>query len=265
MWARLRLSPFDRYILKFSNINLYSLYGYNLLTTDIFTESHVVRFLFRILFGENFKHICNIYHDQSKSKINKASEDDIIKACLSTACGPTFRHTTINIAQNNKNTINYEKLFEKSNNICDIFVKYCNCPTTQEKTFFLLESDANIKVFFKGTKELNGQKGLCFGHFQKLFNLALKLYACVYTFQKALHISVTWTKIDAQAIINADCPIDSKIINTLIENHNCKQFSGVKWSKMKSPRDILIYQQMQSVIRSTGIGSNLLFDFEEWF
>ena len=218
------------------------------------TDEHVVRFLFRILFGEEYRTI-----------INAKGEEDIICACLRAACGPAFSHVTENTPLCKNKVINYKTVITPSSVLYKVFLDFCNSYSSASKAQLLDSNDTHLKKFFNSYKAISGAKALCFGHFQKLFNLALKLYICVYTFSSILKIPATMgTIISIQAMINADCPIDSKIIAVLVSKYKCSQFKGVNWSQLCGSSGVNTYIDLQKEIGKHYAGSNLLFDFEEW-
>lgn len=266
---------------KLSKLSIDFLVNYPIASSPIganiggITGDDIVVFLFRIIFGDRFKNIYNIRRVSSKrygdekgnedgssgnSTKNIATDDDIIKACLCAACGPAFSHVTKNKSKKgvfiNAKGVDYEKLFDSNPNIYKIFEEFCNAMTSNDK--------ANVIV--SNISWLNSILGIVkcytrFGHYQKLFNVALKLYICVYAFRAVLKISNPMcTKITRSALDVADCPIDSKIRDVLVNRYGFSGFSKIVWSRM-SPKE---YLDMQDAIRNIRSGSNLLFDFKEW-
>ena len=130
-------------------------------------------------------------------------------------------------------------------------------------------------------KKAEGDCALCFGHLQKMFNIAVKLYFCLYMSRKELGIENLFYEDLTDCFQFADCPIDSIILNKLdkkianeeldkfaskVKCEKIKKFSDLRWSKFtftKSNDEKNAYEIVQDAI-STLSSNRLAFDFEEW-
>ena len=81
------------------------------------------------------------------------------------------------------------------------------------------------------------------------------------TSQKGTIVCLTdnnwWQGIFDEDSFDADCPLDSRILDKI-------GISKTKWSKIGNGYPISDYGAIQGIIRSKTIGCNLLFDFENW-
>lgn len=238
---------------------------------------------------------------EKDNKIDEACRI-LIVACLRIAWNDAFRHVT-------KNVENLESKFKKNgefsgtsfdNYVCtqilnddfiiDTFKEYINAETTEKKIAVLSDADENKKLAkkFETIKIIDEteDKALCFGHFQKLYNMAVKLYICLYIMRDELGLSFMGksTKYaDPNNFANADCPVDSYILKRLDEifseenrtvpyeefiklKPDCKKFADISWSKLKSKNDIMVYKVIQDTIKKLCNSNecNLIFDFKNW-
>ena len=153
----------------------------------------VITFQTQIMMGSQF------------ARVKKAeNKKDIIIACLRMGWNDAFRHTSKNVKEGNQTVLEIESAswdkerHEKYDDyICsvlgqeqflDIFLKYARANGTKNKIDVIEKGFETLKEQLKHIKETSGDKQLCFGHFQKMFNIALKLYLCLYMWQGYLSI-----------------------------------------------------------------------------
>ena len=224
-------------------------------------RSHIIKFLFRVLATQHYNLI-----------INALNDEDIIIACLRIAWNDAFRHVSKN-QPNAKKKQDFKAMHNKDVNeyivncilrneiVLNSFLNYCRANTPAEKVLSL-ENDINNGLLrcFEDVKVIDKKEDnhLCFGHFQKLYNMAIKYYLCVYFCSDDLGIKhLMLQKIDLNWLECADCPIDS-IICGLLD-------SKLVWSKIESAQCISEYLNLQNRIKSEVTHkSNLWYDFENW-
>lgn len=226
------------------------------------TFKHVWDFQLRIMMGNQYFN-CK----------NASTQEDIIVACLRLGWNDAFRHTSKNIdgidEKNKEKTI-----AEICKNITDRFIKYAEQATTEERHDYIngcLNDDkfknefAKIKVTDSGA-----DKTLCFGHIQKMFSMALKLFLCLkicaeQANEMNIDIGLNIEHFECNfSFETADCPIDSIIIGRLD-----KKMQDIKWSKLGQNEDHPSnrYIEIQKAInekKNDNTKSNLCFDFENW-
>ena len=265
-------------------------------------KTNVTTFQTQVMLGAQFAKL--------KEAQAKAEEDNkldeacriLIVACLRVAWNDAFRHVT-------KNVENLENKFKKNGEFSDInfdryvceeilnddliintFTKYINAETTEKKITVLCDADKDRKLAkkFKTIKiiDKSEDKALCFGHFQKLFNMAVKLYICLYIMRDELGLSFmskSTKYADPNKFANADCPVDRYILQRLDEiiseenitvpyeelkklRPDCEKFADIFWSKLKTKNDIKVYKVIQDTIKELCNSNecNLIFDFENW-
>lgn len=265
---------------------------------------HVITFQTQIMMGTQFGRIMwakeNADSEDEASKI----KNELLIACLRMGWNDAFRHTSENVA-NAEDNINKEKT--KNNNgikkygrqtFDDYFCTVINDETLlaifceyacDEKKADYLESKCEVLNTIVGKVKLTtGNKALCFGHYQKMFNIALKLYLCLYLCRDFLDLKPELFYEDVvNALKYAECPVDSIILKRMdskntddfeeyktyktengvkIQN---KKFADIVWSKIGHAEKSTIesYINVQSAIRKLNNDdekSNLYFDFAEW-
>ncbi len=221
---------------------------------------HVWQFQIRIMMGNQYNRC-----------ITAQSQKDIIVACLRLGWNDAFRHTSKNIdgiKEGQKESI----IVNVCQDIATDFIEYAKKTTTKERHEYIdkcienqdfINKFARIKVVTK-----NKDKALCFGHIQKMFNMAIKLFLCLkICVEQAvdmgldLGLDINLFKCDF-AFDTADCPIDSIILGTL---DNCYH---IKWSKLgHAEHPSLEYKTAQDAIKEAlndTTKSNLYYDFENW-
>lgn len=265
-------------------------------------KTNIITFQTQVMMGAQFTKL--------KEAQAKAEEDNkldeackiLIVACLRVAWNDAFRHVT-------KNVENLENKFKKNGEFSDTsfdryvceeilnddliintFKKYINAETTEKKITVLCDADKERKLAkkFETIKIIDetNDKALCFGHFQKLFNMAVKLYICLYIMQDELGLnfmSESTKYADPKNFANADCPVDRYILQRLDEiiseenisvpykelkerRPDYKKFADISWSKLKSEDDMKVYEVIQNTIKELCNSNecNLIFDFKNW-
>lgn len=252
--------------------------------------SHVIQFQTRIMFGNQYRRI-----EHAKHKENPQNE--LLIACLRMGWNDAFRHVGKNLPSVGKkiqdyNATKYEledefqvkrnKIAHKTgrwayddyyctilnSEILDIFVKYASLETTESRCDLIKNSIEKLNTAFEQVKER-----ISFGHIQKLFNIAVKLYLCLYMCRSYLELNDDFF-IDeiVKALQYADSPIDSIIVDRLeqkhmkqagLGNHYELRYPKFTWSQIDSDETIAIYQNIQEDFRSDG-NSSLHFDFAQW-
>lgn len=251
----------------------------------------VIKFQIRIMFGAQYGRI-------EKAKYEK-SKDDLIIACLRMGWNDAFRHVTKNLdsveadiknhdsqkyelkdefylkrkriishKEGRKEYDDYYSSILNCETILSTFKKYASAETTDEKCDIIINNIDPLNDEFQKVKET-----ICFGHIQKLFNIAVKLYLCLYMCRIYLNIGdgLFYNDIVA-ALETADCPVDSIILDRF-EQKKMKEkgigkehellYPDFNWSQICSDESIDTYKSIQKDFRSAG-KSSLYFDFAEW-
>ena len=208
-------------------------------------------------------------------RVMKAKEEkDVIVACLRIAWNDAFRRVSKNQENISINDTEREKIciqILESDTVYGAFIEYAGKETTEKKAecieqLITQEGRAFLKEF-ETLKVIDPEvsgKSLCFGHFQKLFNMALKLYLCLYACQKnglLPDLEAGLGKEITEAMLqNADCPIDSIILGKLDT-----PFKKLTWSKIGKNSTTQNYINAQNEIQKRCNNSNKLnFDFDNW-
>ena len=104
-----------------------------------------------------------------------------------------------------------------------------------------------------------------------MFNIAIKLYLCLFVCREELDLDDNIFVADiVNNFANADCPLDSIILGKLeqVEMQNngigatyTTKYDGYTWSQLNSSD----YSDIQDSIKNeSGGNSNLWFDFDNW-
>lgn len=102
-----------------------------------------------------------------------------------------------------------------------------------------------------------------FGRFQKLFNMAVKYYVCVYAFRNELGIKDVLSGYND--LKGAHCPIDSTILDKIMqEDKKYSEFKKCKWTQMTDSAKYAEIQDAIQDIKSAEQASNLAYDFKVW-
>lgn len=262
----------------------------------------IIKFQTRVQFGKQYARV-----------IEARDESDIIVACLRVAWNDAFRHVSQNCEETNKQLAKTlfdfaenvreeasrelgkyaidddsivsewicQKILHKDGKVYKIFLEWAQAKDSRAKYEIAKNAiAAGMLEEFGRVKLVNSKKNpLCFGHIQKLYNMALKNYICLYCWREELGIREFMGKtISETHLANADCPIDSVILKQLdnISAHNqngkhlrkYKKFENIKWSKLGTPSfPEELYCELQNCIKKhmqDSTNSNLFFDFENW-
>ena len=265
------------------------------------TAKDIIVFQSKIMMGAQFGRIVWARDHKSASLGNRQNE--ILVACLRIGWNDAFRHTSenedgINDTKESKGAVStykkqeeYEttllKLYrgnitekkatadfddyfsEIVKKLLDVFCEYAKAPTNKHR---IIDSHwAEIEDCFRGVKKLNGDKKLSFGHIQKMFNIAIKLYLCLFVCREELDLDDNIFVADiVNNFANADCPLDSIILGKLEQVEMQKngigatyttKYDGYTWSQLNSSD----YSDIQDSIKNeSGGNSNLWFDFDNW-
>ena len=244
----------------------------------------------------------------------------VMAACLRLGWNDAFRHVSENngdktIAENYNAQIHPQPEIKrinddiKNNIIFDIckrlvmfFEKYAKQADTGSRHAYikeLLDESKNPQFvpllgIIKKTEKCD--RALCFGHIQKMFNIAMKVLLClIISYEEAVihgykvilkkdngtsicltkDALLSYEKFKNFSFHTADCPIDSyvlKAIDSQAKNDpktsvNHPRYSDVVWSKLGSQEPSNNYIEVQKEINNIQSGSgksNLCFDFENW-
>lgn len=279
------------------------------------TFNDVITFQTQIILGNQFGRLLWVINE-SQNGITKDLMDELLIACLRMGWNDAFRHVSENVegvderiaTADKKNKINghqtYGKqsfhdyfstvLANKNKTVVDIYHEYATKNTLDGKCDCLIKSLDTLKEVVGKAKKLDGKKMLCFGHFQKMFNIASKLYLCIYMCREQLGLKDELFYDDIiEGLEYADCPIDSIVLNKLDEKGKVckyyeaeeyrkygedekgrtllnKKFSDIVWSKIGGKKEnstIEGYKNVQRAIEKLiddEEKSRLYFDFKEW-
>lgn len=252
----------------------------------------VIKFQTRIMFGAQYGRI--EYATKISAQDARKAQDALILACLRIGWNDAFRHVTRNkesVEQNIKAYLSCEDVLEDEfclkrgkvknktgrrkyddyyssilNNkvILNVFTEYASAKKTDDKCKVIQNNLRDLKKIFEEVKESEVR----FGHIQKLFNIAIKFYLCLYMCREFLGLNnELFCPEIVEGFKNADCPIDSIIVDRFDQkkmkdkvDQEYKPLSlEIKWSEI-SPDE---YKELQEKFRSDG-KSGLYFDFVEW-
>lgn len=254
------------------------------------TLEHVLAFQIRIMMGNQYGKL--VEGMRTGCKVQP------VIACLRLGWNDAFRHTSENTDAANK--LSDKEKQQRMERICDQltneFGEYTRLQSTEERHAYIHEKmeDPEFLKKFASFKVVEGSdKALSFGHIQKMFNIAVKLYLCLKICadsapnQIILEHGATPDKnvvLDAQKLellggenVTADCPIDHYILEAidqrLSDTGACrtskvstKKFANIPWSKLRGEDDqtyIEIQKEIAALQKNTA-KSNLCFDFEGW-
>lgn len=196
------------------------------------TQQQGIVFLLRSTFGGTYRRI-----------VTAKSEDDIILACLLRAWADAFRRTMKNKANVKIKPADVLKTI----NAINVFREYANSRTPAAKAAIL----DGIKSAMKDALDTLKADNVTLGVLQKLFNMAVKYYICLFVLAKPSPNGL----LRRYAFNCADCPLDEAILKSL----------GIhkSWSKLD---DTDIYIAIQKKIRTKLQGTTcaLVYDFDNW-
>ena len=216
------------------------------------TQKHAIKFYVQLAFGE-----------KAKDVFDAKNFDDLVRSCLRASWGPAFKHVSDNTKDYNvKKDSKKEEMIQGCIN--DLFDKYCAYFEENNKSKYLSDNLGYFQEKIKDVKEVgSNEHPISLGHFQKLFNMTTKHLLTLYMLRKYIWGNnkpfKTFKGKIKDCFENADCPIDSKILENLYDN---KKYNKKTWSQFKDIKD---YDQVQSDIQKQANGnSNLYYDFENW-
>ncbi len=240
------------------------------------TMKEVITFQTQVMMGAQFGRIAS----------KQATKEDLLIACLRMGWNDAFRHTSKNTTKDNVVVLEQEESLWRNDGhkephddfICsdilnkpvllNTFVEFASATSTEDKVKIVESNYAALENHFAPYKEITGDKRLCFGHFQKMFNIAIKLYVCLYMCREWLDLDEKLFQTDVlDNIQNADCPIDSIILENLASDTGNKEYTTHKWSKYgtdKHPQSN--YKKVQDEISKAVPSGNsrLYYDFVAW-
>ena len=133
----------------------------------------VICFQTRIMMGHQYSCV-----------IKATNKKDIIVACLRMGWNDAFRHTSKNVIDKTTNKSVLEtKSAKKQNFISEeilsnecLYGAFCDFAKAQSTNDKIKAVDSRmdaLKGLFRNYKEVKGEKQVCFGHFQKMFKMAI--------------------------------------------------------------------------------------------
>ena len=256
------------------------------------TYKEVIAFQTKILFGAQFGRIMWA-KDLNNGELDER-QNEILIACLRLGWNDAFRHVSKNAPNVDKNVKEYKKQGKYISKILKLFrgkIKkeekhadfddyFCDDVISKEKFLDIFKSYAGADADDKSKiienemgalKKLfiNVKRELSFGHMQKMFNMAVKLYLCLYVCRDELGLDKElFVKGIVDKFDQAHCPVDSIILGEIDQNEMCSLGEGqpykephskYKWSQLKKDE----YDKIQGKIAEKCTGkSNLFYDFE---
>lgn len=254
---------------------------------------HVITFQTQLMMGAQFGRIIEAKKKAKEEGAKDEIRDELLVACLRMGWNDAFRHTSENVANleeeikkhNKDSKAEYDDYFCTILKNDDLLTIFHNYACDESKADYLVSKCNELDEIIGKVKLTNGNHALCFGHYQKMFNIALKLYLCLYLCRDFLELGLELFYGDIIKALNyADCPVDSIILNRIDEkagigleeyksyNNNKyrnKKFSSVVWSKIGKAENSTIesYKNIQAAVKMLNNDdnkSNLYFDFAEW-
>lgn len=203
--------------------------------------------------------------------ISKAKNaDEVAIACLRLGFADAFGRTTKNRTEP-ETTL--DKLAEDKE-VLNTFREYVKANDTQKRVEVIQQHKNKLNEIFGKVKDTE-EKPLCFGHYQKLFNMAVKLYLCIYIYCD--EFDNDWLKVSKEKLKeyvpgSADCPIDNKIKESVYKDLNAGKADGFDkkeieigaWSKLDTEEDLKRYINLQNRIREICKKDALAYDFDAW-
>lgn len=191
-------------------------------------------------------------------------------ACLRLGFADAFGRTTKNRTEP-ETTL--DKLAEDKE-VLNTFREYVKANDTQKRVEVIQQHKNKLNEIFGKVKD-NEEKPLCFGHYQKLFNMAVKLYLCIYIYCDEFDndwLNVSKEKLKEYVPGSADCPIDNKIKESVYnaldadktEGFDKKEIEIGAWSKLDTEEDLKRYINLQNRIREICKKDALAYDFDAW-
>ena len=254
------------------------------------TLEHVLAFQIRIMMGNQYNRLVE--------GMRTGNKVEPVIACLRLGWNDAFRHTSENTDEAN-NMSDREKQQEMAK-ICDHlskeFCEYTRLESTQKRHEYIHRKmeDHDFLKKFASFKVIEGSdKALSFGHIQKMFNIAVKLYLCLKVCAEAAQTPIILeygatpeenVVLDPKKLellsgddVTADCPIDHYILEAIDQrlsatgacrtsNVSAKKFANIPWSKLRGEEDqtYIEVQKEISALQNDATKSNLCFEFENW-
>lgn len=248
------------------------------------TLEHVLAFQIRIMMGNQYGRLVKAMGDNNR--------DELVVACLRLGWNDAFRHVSENIPVDDKKK--EELVVGICGSLCDEFIAYANQKDAEARHRLIqewMQSDEFVQRFaaIKVTDPKQSAKALCFGHIQKMFNMAVKLYLCLKimaeeaskpiilqygaTPDKNIELKSGLFKCEDINIVSADCPVDHYILEAIDGRMNLKkqEYGKIPWSKLSSREDAehkdskyIEIQDKIAFLQNDPGKWNLCFDFENW-
>ena len=231
-------------------------------------NNDVVKFMFREMFGSNsFGYLEKAMKAEPGSK---EMQKNVQTACLKKAWPDAMIYAKNKYSGN----IDKSKIDDIINDCNPILEKVLYEYSKEEKFDYLWElyslkgpESSEIENIKKKICEI--KEHFTFGRFQKLFNMAVKYYACVCEFKDRLGLK----GLKIFSLNHANCPVDSVIVKKLKKKKNSIDLpikyknllkKDITWTKIDYD-DYQDYIMIQEIIQLfVPPQSNLAFDFKEW-
>ena len=254
------------------------------------TLEHILAFQIRIMMGNQYNRLVE--------GMRTGCPAQPVVACLRLGWNDAFRHTS-------ENTDEASKLSDKDKqqemaNICqqltEDFREYTTLQSTEARHAYIhkkMEDPEFLKKFASFKVVEDSDKALSFGHIQKMFNIAVKLYLCLKicadsastpiileygaTPDKNIVLDPNMLELLSGENVTADCPVDHYILKTIDQklsdagayrasNVSEKKFADIPWSKLRGEEDqtYIEIQKEIAALQNNTAKSNLCFDFENW-
>ena len=228
-------------------------------------------------------------YDALVRALEEKKKEGVLIACLRLGWNDAFRRVSENVEG-----LDEKRREEETDKACNSLVKsfkeYAVLQTSGERQAWIEKAIANSDFLskFKDVKVIDAQvsdKAVCFGHVQKIFNMAMKLLLCLILsaeHAKENEIDVVLDAAEGRKVLltegnlltfeefpyafdTADCPLDSRILEQV--KGDLKEKRDIVWSKIGHKGSADVYLLVQEAIAEKKQGenkSNLCFDFEHW-
>lgn len=228
-------------------------------------------------------------YDALVRALAEGKKKGVLIACLRLGWNDAFRHVSKNVEG-----LDEKRREEETDKACGLLVEsfkeYAVLQTSGERQAWIEKAIANSDFLskFKNVKVIDAQvsdKAVCFGHVQKIFNMAMKLLLCLILsaeHAKENEIDVVLDAAEGRKVLltegnlltfekfpyafdTADCPLDSRILKQ-VKDDLPKEKRDIVWSKIghKASADVYLHVQKAIAKKQGENKSNLCFDFEHW-
>ena len=145
---------------------------------------HICSYQIKCMMANQYKEFVSAIENYS----NKNNVDEIIVTCLRLGWNDAFRHVSENTTffKSQNDTKKAQMIINVCISIVDDFKKYMLLTTTQARVQYIdglfQNNNSSFRNKFSSVKVINplqSDKALCFGHIQKMFNMAVKLLFCL--------------------------------------------------------------------------------------